>query len=797
MATHIIRAVEDTEQMEAVQNRPSFNEETFQSMGMHYIPFEAHLSFAPLIRIIEGKLENGDPAEQFLAETILNKLEETPFFREPIEDRSLLEQHKELLQLIMLMVISPAVRETQLSKISAPFEMTPIYLTPALKKLWEENTVNFVSTTSDDFLNCTIVLRACSMILNKFYGQNINIDYPILLTFDNEKTGMRQFFKTGFNTDFLDIKAVKPLKPLSQEKINELLSNVYDKELWLRYLEPDRFEFHGFFLGNLIDITAEESLSRIKHLLLEKDAVMSQASLRRLESFMRIYFNMPELRLGLTAIDYPKENMVAHRYKIRFDFLAAIQDCLLAPENANSIYEKACKYREILLVEDLKALKSHTPIERDLLKVGLRSIIVSPLFSKDNKVIGLLEIASPKPFEMHSFIELKFKEITGLFSIAVERSREETDNQIEALIREKYTAIHPSVEWKFIESAFNMMEQMGGQEKVTLEPIVFNDVYPLYGQADIVSSSHLRNNAIQADLMENLQLALETLKRITQTINFPLAKQAIVRIEHNLKGLNAEFNSNDESRIVEILDAEIHPLLRQLSVENPDHAPLISRYFDALNPEYGIIYKQRKDYEESVEILAETIASLLDHQEKESQKTLPHYFEKYKTDGVEYDIYLGQSLLRRGQFSQLHLKNFRLWQLLHMVEITRKVYELQDTLPVPLTTAQLVFVYSTPLAISFRMDEKQFDVDGAYNVRYEILKKRIDKSTIEGTDERLTQAGKIAIVYLHEKDRLEYLEYLEYLRHEDMITDEIEDVSLGKLQGVQGLRALRVTVKEG
>jgi SOS response regulatory protein OraA/RecX len=93
------------------------------------------------------------------------------------------------------------------------------------------------------------------------------------------------------------------------------------------------------------------------------------------------------------------------------------------------------------------------------------------------------------------------------------------------------------------------------------------------------------------------------------------------------------------------------------------------------------------------------------------------------------------------------------------------------------------------------MDEKQFDVDGAYNVRYEILKKRIDKAIIEGTGERLTTAGKVAIVYLQEKDRQEYLEFFEYLQHEGFITDEIEDVRLGKLQGVQGLRALRVEVK--
>ena len=194
-------------------------------------------------------------------------------------------------------------------------------------------------------------------------------------------------------------------------------------------------------------------------------------------------------------------------------------------------------------------------------------------------------------------------------------------------------------------------------------------------------------------------------------------------------------------------------------------------------------------------MLNDSIGSLLQEQDEKMQAILPHYFEKYKTDGVEYNIYLGQSLLQEGTFTHNHLREFRLWQLKNMVEVTRLVDRLQEELLVPLTTAQLIFVYSDPLDVVFRMDEKHFDVDGAYNVRYEILKKRIDKAYILNTDERLTQAGKIAIVYLHREDRQEYMDYLNYLVRQGMILPEIEDLHLSKMQGVEGLKALRVTVK--
>ena len=62
--------------------------------------------------------------------------------------------------------------------------------------------------------------------------------------------------------------------------------------------------------------------------------------------------------------------------------------------------------------------------------------------------------------------------------------------------------------------------------------------------------------------------------------------------------------------------------------------------------------------------LNSVIGNYLEKQEKINQEIIPHYFEKYKTDGVEYDMYIGQSLLHMDQFSPMHLKNFRLSQLI-------------------------------------------------------------------------------------------------------------------------------------
>ena len=92
------------------------------------------------------------------------------------------------------------------------------------------------------------------------------------------------------------------------------------------------------------------------------------------------------------------------------------------------------------------------------------------------------------------------------------------------------------------------------------------------------------------------------------------------------------------------------------------------------------------------------------------------------------------------------------------------------------------------------MDEKKFDVDGAYNIRYEIIKKRIDKVNIKNTKERLTQPRKIAIVYSQFKDVNGYMKHIKYLQSKNFLLDTVENLELENLQGISGLKALRVAV---
>lgn len=192
-------------------------------------------------------------------------------------------------------------------------------------------------------------------------------------------------------------------------------------------------------------------------------------------------------------------------------------------------------------------------------------------------------------------------------------------------------------------------------------------------------------------------------------------------------------------------------------------------------------------------MLNEGLAAYLDLEESAMQAVLPHYFERHRTDGVDHLIYLGASLSRESSFSRLYLSNFRLWQLMVTCGLAWLGEQLKEQMPVPLDAAHLILIQETPLNIRFRYDEKRFDVDGAYDVRHEIIRSRLDKAVIQG-GERLTRPGRIAVVYSSPEEAREMRRHIEHLQEQGFLAPEVERHELEDLPGVRGLKALRVGI---
>ncbi len=765
-------------------------------------PFQTKMSLKPLIEFWKTIASKGKKTFSIVADEILKGLEKAPKLLEPIEDVTRLRtEHEDLINLLMCLVSPFATKEDEIMAAIGPYQLEYVYATPKFIEVLGADFEQFKSQAlmNDDSLYFK-TLNAYATILNLHYKVDLNVQKPILMPVTDSETGLLKFFKGHFNPKFTEIVAVKEAPKLSPEDIAHLLKNFNDLTVWQKYIPADVFELHGLMLFSLVEVTEQSVMSALQGDLLKKNALTNLENLHFLERELKSLFGLSSLQLGLAPFQKNYKKLISFNPEGHSSFIMEHnhQNARMAcpfQMGMGDVFQKFIHKKVPYFFHNLGEKANPKYYEQNLLEQGIQSGVIVPLFF-DNEFVGLIELMSQNPNDFSSANALfRVNAITPLFAIAFERALDEMDAQVQSFIKENYTSLHPSVEWRFTKAAMNMLERRSLGQGGELENIVFEDVYPLYGATDVRNSSVKRNQAIQADLTSQLNLAKDILDSAIIERNLPFLDSLCYKINQHITRIAKNLGSNDEVNVLGFLSREIESLFPYFESNIPNTAEAIQSYNNALDPNLGVLYNRRKQFEHSMTMMNEKVAEFIDQKEAEAQQMFPHYFEKYKTDGVEYNIYVGQSLSEKQNFDPLYLKNLRLWQLITTAEVAQLTAKLKNKLPVPLDATHLLLVHSAPLAIQFRIDEKQFDVDGAYNIRYEIIKKRIDKAYIRGTKERLTQPNKIAIVYSQDKEALEYREYLEYLQYHNYIDDEIEDVELEKLQGVQGLRALRVSVK--
>ncbi|MEL6251413.1 MAG: hypothetical protein AAFR87_05315 [Bacteroidota bacterium] len=766
----------------------------FESQYQIKFPYGSVLSFKKLIEHWKKLLDSENLNEVILAKEVMMRLEKVPELIGDIDDPALLEKHKELVDLMISGLFPSLRKEDYMGIVAYPFGYNYVHKSKAVEKVMQMKFTQANFGESMEEMQRQKIVNAGICILNEHYGQNIENDMVMTFSITDEETGLVTYYKGKVDTTYTEVRAKAPLKKLNASVIRKLTNNIDDTDLWLKNLPPENFEFVGMVQVKMTDISEEQAFNNLKLSLLQQNAVVDLDKVKNIEFQMRNYLKSPHLKLGIAGKGYGPGDEFGIKSGL-WNSLLPMKEEYFQTATEKALYRRVMDEGQIAVIDDLTKISNPTLYVQDLIKIGIKGLVIAPMLDESRNPIGVLELGSPTNCGFHAIKTARVKEILPVFKVALQRAIEEKGNKVDVLIKQKYTSIHPSVEWRFIQAANELINRRQlNPDHDTPEPISFKDVYPLYGQSDIVGSSGKRNKAIQQDLIENLELLKRTLGPIEMCKGFPLIGVYQYRTQKFIDSLKKNVNSGDEVRVTEFLTEEIQPLLDNLSKQSPEFAKICEGYKEQLDPEMRVIYTHRRAYENSVTFINQTLSRLINNYQEDAQRILPHYFEMYKTDGVEYNLYMGESLLYGQEFDEKYIENIRLWQLMTMIAVTRKVNEIQDQLELPLKTAELILAFSNKIAIRFKTEEKQFDVDGAYNVRYEVIKKRIDKSKIKGTNERLTQAGKIAIVFTQEKERLEYLQFFEYLKSQAMIEDEVEELLIDELQGVSGLRALRVKV---
>lgn len=758
---------------------------------------ESRISFAPFVRFLKEKAANGEDTRATYYQQLVDKFELTPTALVPFKGPEEVAAHQELLDIVAANVFPvTADMDKDIYGIGMPYKFAIFYYSEQFKKVFTKDGEHLA--TAPHGIATEKVERdkkewLYKLILQKVYDFPVSYDTEIIHTVatPENSSGIKGYVKVKVDPRFVDVKIKGKLPDLCYDKVCLKKASLE----WLEEVLPlSLFSLEGFVIWTVKDVTQEQVLNRVKDLVMNMNENNELKSYRRFEENILAASQIKDGAVHLLPV--PKIN---GRYVLesRFSETDIVLGMKGNEKQQQHLFQQMLEYvqenQEPLVIPSVNETTVQPyPFLKYLPLKGIKSFIMAPVMHEDG-LLGIIEMASTQ----ESSITLEaIGHMEGLYSMVVmfvSRSLSILNNRITGVIKEQFTALQPAVEWKFVDAAWQYLHTPS-KEREYIGNITFEDVYPLYGAVDIRNSSVERSNAIHEDLREQLLLTKDTLEHIDGTIHLPLLEELRLRNEQLLSGIDSSMVSEEEQQINEFLDQEIAPLFRHLHESHAELHPLLNKYFQVIDKTEGHILHHREEYEDSLAAINMAISQYLDKEKENIQLSFPCYFEKYRTDGIEYNIYIGQSIAQFRKFDMLYLRNLRLWQLSSMAEVARLTHKLKPELKVPLQTTQLILAHSNPIDISFRHDERRFDVEGAYNIRYEIMKKRIDKVHVQPTGQRLTQPNTIAVVYAYAKEMEEYRKYIQFLQSKNILKPGIEMLDLEELQGISGLKAMRVEV---
>jgi len=610
------------------------------------------------------------------------------------------------------------------------------------------------------------------------------LDQPVIVSLKSPLYPEPRLIEFAFRSEQLTIARLdSEVDELADLDLEQLLVQDYSSRLidsaqlqaWRQRLRLENYQLSGQLLLEGSDVTERETIRYITGLLIERDSILRPDKFRRINKRLRSLFRATNSLILSAESEQTRLFMSTERKELRatvYSIASLSGSHFLRAADANRVWN----------VPDL-SLDCQTDCERSLLHQGFRSMLLIPLVVRPMKsgkgtrqLAGVVGLLSDRP---HNFDGLDCKyaeELMPAFTAALRQA-----------IQQRLTNIHPSVEWRF------MQEAERRSWGLPPEPIVFPNVYPLYGISDIRGSSEERNRSIQADLLEQFQLALRVVEAVCQYQESSLGEQLRLDLLDYIEQLQERVTVDAEVTAMKILSDRLEVYLDYFAQCGPDALAAVEAYRQSCNNDHKSVYLARANYDKTISQINALLKETWERWQVRMQQIIPHYCDIESTDGINHMIYVGESI--DSKFSVYHLRSLRYEQLRAVCDCARTAFNLQALYDTQLEVTHLVLVQDLTVDIIHdETTEKLFDVRGTRDIRYEIVKKRIDKAVDEQSRSRITQPGMLTLVYSTEEEWTEYHQYLRYLAREGWIDTEIQSSTVEPLQGITGLRFSRVRV---
>ncbi|MEM6516138.1 MAG: GAF domain-containing protein, partial [Bacteroidota bacterium] len=512
------------------------------------LPFELKISFDKLLRHYEEVAKGEDDFLVDKAKLIIDVSEKTPLLRNGFSELKYLEEYKEEIRFILQDSFSDVLGSNEIKTASVPFHSLIFNSSKRFQNIIKDAGKDFelkVINMPEDMM----YVIGCTIILKYIYGYDMDFKRPFFYEIPDRNGHLRKY-KILYNADFTDIIKKEDTPEITESDFFELLDNFNNIELWRKKFPPNGYIFKGFVINNMFDVTIDNAISDIKATLIESNKRKSDNFIEDFQETFRSLFNIHDIEVGFVVYDKSNdafEKVIGKGINSYLLFNKSNEACKTAL--CSGSYETILKNDSYFSVSDVDRfydLSNGEAQYRTLNEQGIKSAVFAPI-SYQGELMGVLELVSKTPKALNSINANKLVDVMPFIVSSVLRSKEEEENLVKAVIQQECTSIHSSVYWKFEESARQFLKdkQQNGDRAVFGE-VVFNDIYPLFGQMDVKGSSNARNIATEKDLSMQLNYVSKILDDLNSSDPLPIYEQLLYQLNEFSDELKEEFKVDSE-----------------------------------------------------------------------------------------------------------------------------------------------------------------------------------------------------------------------------------------------------------
>ena len=272
------------------------------------LPLKLKISFEAIFEYLEQVAKDKNHILYSTSKELLEEYKQYPILREGFDDFSNLSTYNKEISRLLDILFPELLQTNEIKAASIPFEFTTFKLSKRFEKILDEAGSDY-ELKLKNFDESNIYIMTCTFILAFHYNINLDLKRPFYFDIPNKKTGFTRHYRALYNGDFFKVKPLDNAPKITDDDVKLLINNFENIDLWREKFPPNSYEFNGFGMINLVDITSDYLISNLKESLIRKD----QDAKDKVEQSISNLFGSNDIKFefsGFTTLD----NKITYKY---------------------------------------------------------------------------------------------------------------------------------------------------------------------------------------------------------------------------------------------------------------------------------------------------------------------------------------------------------------------------------------------------------------------------------------------------------------------------------------------------